>query len=190
MTNPANTRGFFDIATDPVKTFSQRLGARLFLHGGIRPAERAFAAVATSPFRKGAEAEAPLPFSDLGFLARIGLATALPLPAGNRVAALIDIGTGKASGTPLPTFSASEQLIPELIRAGLLPQGCFDAASGRFTSPGRPAGAEPATAHFPRHRARRGSSRTRGRENASRQAPRGGTLQRSGCFRPASGRRR
>ena len=136
VTNPANTRGFFDIATDPVKTFSQRLGARLFLHGGIRPAERAFAAVATSPFRKGAEAEAPLPFSDLGFLARIGLATALPLPE-NRVAALIDIGTGAApAGGNIPSFTASEKLIPDLIRAGLLPQGCFDAASGRFTAPG------------------------------------------------------
>lgn len=136
VTNPANTRGFFDIATDPVKTFSQRLGARLFLHGGIRPAERAFAAVVTSPFRKGAEAEAPLPFSDLGFLARIGLATSLPLP-GNRVAALIDIGTGAApAGGSIPSFTASEKLIPDLIQAGLLPQGCFDAASGRFTAPG------------------------------------------------------
>lgn len=136
VTNPANTRGFFDIATDPVKAFSQRLGARIFLHGGIRPAGRAFAAVATSPFRKGAEAEAPLPFSDLGFLARIGLATALPLP-GNRVDGLIDISTGSApAGGSLPVFPASEKLIPNLIRAGLLPKGCFDAGSGRFTAPG------------------------------------------------------
>ncbi len=38
VVNPESTGGFFDIATDPVKAFSQRIGARIFLAGGIKPA--------------------------------------------------------------------------------------------------------------------------------------------------------
>lgn len=134
VTNPGNTRGFFDIATDPIKAFSQRIGAQLFLAGGIRPAERAFAAVVTEPFCKGGEAEAPESFCDLGFLARIGVAVTSSAPAG--ISALIDIGAGTpSSGRAVPVFRSSEKLIPDLIAAGQLPRECYDAAAGRFTSP-------------------------------------------------------
>ena len=131
VVNPDRTSGFFDIATDPVKTFSQRIGARLFLAGGIEPAENAFAALVTEPFRKGATAEAPHPFSDLGLLARIGLVT--KQPAEGAYPALIDVGTGRTDGKT-PVFRATERLIPDLISAGLLPENCYDAATGRFSS--------------------------------------------------------
>lgn len=132
VVNPDRTSGFFDIATDPVKTFSQRIGARLFLAGGIEPAKSAFAALATEPFQKGAQANAPLPFSDLGLLARIGLLTGQP--ADGAYPALIDIGTGRTDGRT-PVFRATKRLIPDLIAAGMLPEHCYDATDDRFSSP-------------------------------------------------------
>ena len=134
VVNPARTSGFFDISTDPVKAFSQRIGARLFLAGGITPGERGFAAVVTEPFRRGAASTYPDAFCDLGFLARIGTVT--ELPASGDVTALVDIGNGSpAPGGKIPVFRASENLIAELVRAGALPKDCFDAAQGRFSTP-------------------------------------------------------
>ena len=132
VVNPESTGGFFDIATDPVKAFSQRIGARLFLAGGIKPAQNAFAALVTDPFKQGASADAPYSFSDLGLLARIGLVTGQP--AEGTCAALIDVGTGRTSGKT-QMFRATEHLIPDLISAGYLPKDCYDAAAGRFSSP-------------------------------------------------------
>ncbi|MBS1369609.1 MAG: hypothetical protein HPZ91_06590 [Lentisphaeria bacterium] len=134
VVNPARTSGFFDIATDPVKAFSQRIGARLFLAGGIAPAERAFAAVVTEPFRKGESAECSTAFSDLGLLARIGLVTGLPAPGG--VDGFVDIGAGAPASGSVPVFRDSGRLIPDLVAAGMLPAGCHDPAEGRFTAPG------------------------------------------------------
>ena len=134
VSDPNRTDGFFDIATDPVKAFSQRIGANLFLSGGISPAKSAFAGIMTDPLRKGGGAEAPEAFVELGYLARTGGITTLS--GENKFNALVDLGTGNGNGTKLPVFKADKSLIPNLIAAGLLPEGCHDAASGRFTAPG------------------------------------------------------
>ena len=102
------------------------------MNAGIRPAETRFAGIATEPFRKDGDAESPLPFNDLGFLAQIGLVT--ELPAQGEYAALIDLGIGAAQSQK--TFPAKKDLIANLLKAGLLPKGCYDAENGRFTAPG------------------------------------------------------
>lgn len=131
--NPKRTSGFFDIATDPVKAFSQRIGAKMFLTGGLKPGEKSFAAILTDPFRPAPDAKSPASFIDLGFLARIGSVTELPSPG--TFTALVDLGAGTASGKKLPVFQASADLIPDLISAGHLPKACYDASAGRFASP-------------------------------------------------------
>ena len=88
----------------------------------------------TDPLRKGGEAEAPEAFTQLGYLARTGGVTSLSEE--NKFNALIDLGTGNGNGTKLPVFKADKSLILNLVAAGLLPEGCHDAASGRFTAPG------------------------------------------------------
>ena len=128
---PTHTAGFFDITNDPVKAYSQRIGAQLFLNAGIRPAKIRFAGIATDPFRKGSDIESPLPFNNLGFLAQIGLV--VELPAQGEYAALINLGIGSAQSQK--TFSAEKDLIGNLLKAGLLPKGCYDAKSGRFSTP-------------------------------------------------------
>lgn len=129
---PTHTAGFFDITNDPVKAYSQRIGAQLFLNAGIRPAETRFAGIATDPFRKDGDTESPLPFNDLGFLAQIGLVAELPTQG--EYAALINLGIGSAQSQK--TFPAKKDLIDNLLKAGLLPKGCYDAKTGRFTAPG------------------------------------------------------
>lgn len=133
VVDPNRTSGFFDIATDPVKAFSQRIGARIFLSGGIKPGDKSFAAIVTDPFRPAPDAESPSSFIDLGLLARTGSITELPPPG--TFTALIDLGAGTASGKKLPVFKASDSLIPDLISAGYLPETCYDASAGRFTTP-------------------------------------------------------
>lgn len=133
VVNPERTSGFFDISTDPVKAFSQRIGARLFLAGGIAPAKNVFAAVVTDPFRADSAKSYPSSFCDLGFLARVGSTATLPAPC--KVDGLIDIGSG-TSEKGAPVVRGDDALIDKLISNGLLPKGCYDAATGRFTAPG------------------------------------------------------
>ncbi len=132
--NPDFTRGYFDIGTDPIKTFAQRIGATVFLAGGIKPADRLFAAIASTPFGKYSGATAPDEFSDLGFLAKIGITTD-PTTA-TKVDAWINLGAGNAPSGKTPVFQHSKKLLHELVVAGLLPNGCIDASGKRFTAPG------------------------------------------------------
>ena len=132
VVDPKRTSGFFDIATDPIKAFSQRIGANLFLSGNITPAKQVIAAIVTDPFRKSGNAEAPKDFVDLGLLARIGSAAVLPVKAD----ALVEFGTGTNKSSKIPVFQADKLLIPNLIKVKLLPESCYDSANGRFSSPG------------------------------------------------------
>ncbi len=132
--------GFFDIGADPVKTFGERIAARIFLAGGIEPAADAFAVVIGDGEQLAAGTEYPEAVSELGFVAKVGTSvfrdgavSPARLPENTR--ALIDVGDLPKYDGALPLLPADEKLIPELVRRKLLPASCFDAAGRVLSSP-------------------------------------------------------
>ena len=126
---------FFDVAFDPVKNLSLRIGGALFSQDGIRPAEKAFAVRLNTdeivPF------DHPFNFmlTRLAQIARVGVLvdsgrkTEKDLPSGT--AAILDPGMAfpKDNIPGIPVFNAApgrKDLIAKIIEAGLLDRGLFD----------------------------------------------------------------
>lgn len=138
------TRNHFDLSTDLVKSLAQRIGVALFSPAGIQPATKGFAALLAADGKIPFDTNYNVELSQLGQIARVGT---LVVPPGTLaalpedVAAVIDIGTAFPRGAAgkLPVFNAApgrKTLIQELIDAGYLEKGCYDAASGFYRSLG------------------------------------------------------
>ncbi len=139
-----HTRNHFDLSTDLVKSLAQRIGVALFSPMGIQPAAKGFAALISEQSEIPFDTNYNVELSLLGQIARVGTlvvprGAAAALPADT--AAVIDIGTAfpRGGAGKLPVSSAApgrKTLIQELIDAGHLEKGCYDAASGFYRSLG------------------------------------------------------
>ena len=134
------TSGFFDIGADLSKTFSQRIGARIFLAGGIAPAPDSFAVAVGNAEKLAAGATCPVSVSELGFVARVGTVVSrngkldsARLPQGIR--ALIDVGDLPQYKGKVPVLAAGKSLVEEAVRRKLLPASCYDSATRTLTAP-------------------------------------------------------
>jgi len=119
----------FSIVSDPIGMLTDRIAATLFLHGGIAPAKGALSyLVDPALMLEGKRAETPkLPeaFSRLGLITRIG-----SLPATSPHISAIAKRSGieafvtrspQPPALSLPVFSLQPDIMPDLIRDGLLP---------------------------------------------------------------------
>ena len=121
---------YFDVAADPIKNLSLRIGGALFSQDGIRPAEKAFVVRLNDsgfiPF------DYPFNFqlTNLARIARVGvLVNSKEFPAGT--AAVLNPGTAFPKDSPagIPVFDAApgkDNLIENIIKAGLLDRKAFD----------------------------------------------------------------
>jgi len=136
----------FDLSTDPVKSIAHRIGAALFLDGGVKPAPDAFAVLL--------DEKADIPFDSncnsavarLGLITRIGTAV-MPntanAPYPEKFAALLNAGTAfpdsAANSGNARVFNAApdyEQLLNDILNAGMIPNDHYDPATGFFRSIG------------------------------------------------------
>ncbi len=137
----------FDLSTDVVKSIAHRIGAALFLDGGVKPAPDAFAVLLDE------KADIPFDSSYNGAIARLGLITrigtaVMPTTANasypEKFAAVLDAGTAFPASAAANTsntrvFNAApayEQLLDDLVTAGMIPKEHYDPAAGIFKSIG------------------------------------------------------
>lgn len=131
--DPGYMTNFFDIATDPIQHFSQRIAAAIFLSGGVAPAEKCFPAVVTNSFLQKGNSF-PQKYLDLVHVAAIGTVGNFPSPV--PADCWIDIGRGHPRLNDGVPVIGIEDAARQLIESQLLPRGCIDAAGESFASPG------------------------------------------------------
>ena len=125
--------GFFDIASDPVKACAERIGAHIFLHSGLKPAEIRLVADATNPYADAkASPYSPPIFTSAGLVAAIGSEAGQNYKG--RIDARIDIGAGHPTNDT-KVFTADDKLLTNLIAAGILPKHCVQDKEKRFSTP-------------------------------------------------------
>lgn len=131
--------GYFDTLTDPVKSFAQRIGVRLFLDRELKTAPVAFAAVLTGGEGMNFIHKYSAEINRLALIARVGTLIAPEgrlgsLPADT--AGLLNLGRNFPAGTgSLPVFSAAsseKKLLEAMTAAGVLKPGWYDPAGGIF----------------------------------------------------------
>lgn len=136
----------FDLSTDPIKSIAHRIGAALFLDGGVKPAPDAFAVLL--------DEKADIPFDSnynraiarLGLITRIGTAVmpnTADAPCPEKFAAVLNAGAAfpdnAAGAGNARVFNAApdyEQLLNDLLSAGMIPKDHCDPATGFFRSIG------------------------------------------------------
>ena len=141
--NNDRTSNHFDLSTDCIKSLAHRLGTAFFYDGGIKPAAKSFVVLL------GAEEKIPFgteynsEISQLAQIANVGTYIAdkncdlSGLPA--NTAAVINIGVGfpanyKGKYPVFKSVKGQNELIKNLISAGLLDANCYDEKTQTCTS--------------------------------------------------------
>ncbi|MDQ0290781.1 hypothetical protein [Oligosphaera ethanolica] len=136
----------FDLSTDPVKSIAHRIGAALFLNGGVKPAPDAFAVLLDEKTAIPFDSNYNSAIARLGLVTRIGtvvMPNTANAPYPEKFTAVLDAGSAfpaaAANTGNTRVFNAApayEQLLDDLVTAGMIPKDHYDPAAGFFRSIG------------------------------------------------------
>lgn len=136
----------FDLSTDPVKSIAHRIGAALFLNGGVKPALDAFAVLLDEKTAIPFDSNYNSAIARLGLVTRIGtvvMPNTANAPYPEKFTAVLDAGSAfpaaAANTGNTRVFNAApayEQLLDDLVTAGMIPKDHYDPAAGFFRSIG------------------------------------------------------
>lgn len=135
----------FDLSTDPLKSIAHRIGAALFLDGGVKPAPDAFAVLLDEKTAIPFDSSYNSAIARLGLITRIGTVVrtnTANAPYPEKFAAVLDAGTAFPAAAAAAGFRvfkaapADEQLLDDLVAAGMISKDHYDPATGFFRSIG------------------------------------------------------
>jgi len=136
----------FDLSTDVIKSIAHRIGAALFLNGGVKPAPDAFAVLLDEKTAIPFDSNYNSAIARLGLVTRIGtvvMPNTANAPYPEKFAAVLDAGSAfpaaAANTGNTRVFNAApayEQLLDDLVTAGMIPKDHYDPAAGFFRSIG------------------------------------------------------
>lgn len=139
-TDTAPNGAFFQIASDPIRLLSDRVGALLFLQNRVLPAETALGIAVHEEKAFSGKKDFPWPFSLLGLVTRIGSfngdhGVPANLTASVGLDAIVSESPDALAGrTALPVLPADTALVRGLKDANLIAAEATDQALRRFES--------------------------------------------------------